>query len=243
MNKRLLSWFIAVPAGLALIASIYLFFHPQWIAQLAGYWKELGPRGLWMYGALYVGATVFLVPCSPFILAAGFLFGVVKGSILMSAASTASATISFLFARFVARDWAARKLARFKVLAAFDQALQQNGFKVVVLMWLQPVFIPFVYLNLGLGVTQVRLRDFILGTWVGMLPGIILYVYVGSLVRDVSELSLMKLSKLGQTHSLMLWLGFVATVLLVTLLTRLAKQSLQATTTGASPELAPTAVT
>lgn len=143
----------------------------------------------------------------------------------------------------MARDWATRKLSRFKTLAAFDHALQQNGFKVVVLMWLQPVFIPFVYLNLGLGVTRVRMRDFVLGTWVGMLPGIILYVYVGSLVRSVSELSMTRLSSFGRTHSLMLWLGFIATILLVALLARMAKQSLQAATQGASSELAPTVVT
>jgi uncharacterized membrane protein YdjX (TVP38/TMEM64 family) len=226
--KSRLPWMLAVPVGLATVAAVYLLLHPGWIAPVAAYWQGLGPQGLWLYGLLYILATIFFVPCSPFILAAGFLFGVVKGSLLMSVGSVISAGISFLFARSWGREWAASKLARHRTLAAFDAALRENGFKVVTLLWLQPVFIPFVYLNLALGITKVRTRDFLLGTLTGMFPGIVLYVYVGSLVRSAADLSLARISSFSREHSLIFWAGFLATLLLVTLLTRMARQALVA---------------
>jgi uncharacterized membrane protein YdjX (TVP38/TMEM64 family) len=210
----------------AVFLSVLLFTSDNWIQAIVNHAKSLGKIGIGLYGVTFIIATVFLVPSTPFVLGSGFLYGVINGSIVTSLATTISATISFVCARYLARDWVQRKISRYQVLPAFNSALEESGFKVVALMRLQPVFIPFVYLNMGLGLTQVRLRDFVLGSWLGMLPGTIVFVYFGSLVRSVSELSVSRVPK-PFWHSAWLWLGFLVATLLLLTLGRVAKRALR----------------
>lgn len=72
-------------------------------------------------------------------------------------------------------------------LAAIDAAIAEHGFKIVLLLRLSPVF-PFNLLNYALGLTRVQVRDYVLASFIGMLPGTALYVYLGSLVTRASEL-------------------------------------------------------
>src|SRR5262249_2271887 len=110
---------------------------------------RFGLRGGILFALIYVVTTVALFPQTPFNLGAGFLYGVFWGSVLVTIASTLAATIAFLLTRYVARDFVARKLGRYGRFESLDQAIEKHGFKLVFLMRLQPVFVPFAYLNMG----------------------------------------------------------------------------------------------
>jgi uncharacterized membrane protein YdjX (TVP38/TMEM64 family) len=176
-------------------------------------------------------ATVLLFPGTPLTLGAGFLYGTAIGSAVISVSSTAAATAGFLLARYISRDWLIRRLERYDSLHALDQTIADHGFKMVLLMRLQPVFIPFAYLNMGLGLSRVKLRDFVLGSWLGMLPGTILYVYAGSLLNAAyfthfSARSLAVHESHG-LHRVAVLLGGAAFLAFCLLISRIARTSLR----------------
>jgi uncharacterized membrane protein YdjX (TVP38/TMEM64 family) len=140
--------------------------------------------------------------------------------------SVLAATTAFLLGRTIARDWVARRLGQDPRLAAIDAAVGQSGFKIVLLLRLSPLF-PFNVLNYTLGLTRVRLRDFVLGSWIGMLPGTALYVYIGSLVTSASELASGARPSSGVAGRVLLVVGLVATLAVVVLVTRIARKALK----------------
>jgi uncharacterized membrane protein YdjX (TVP38/TMEM64 family) len=195
------------------------------------WFQRQGRAGTLLYGALDVVATVLLFPGTPLTLGAGFLYGTAIGSVVISVASTAAATTGFLLARYISGDWLIRRLERYASLRAMDQTIADHGLKMVLLMRLQPVFIPFAYLNMGLGLSHVKLRDFVLGSWLGMLPGTILYVYAGSLLNAAyfthfSARSLAVHESHG-LHRIVLLLGGAAFLAFCLLITRIARTSLR----------------
>lgn len=196
---------------LPLAESLNRAFH--WIA-------GLGPWGPVLFVALYVAATVCLLPASVLTLGAGAVFGVVWGSVYVSCGATLGATAAFLVGRHVARDAVARRLAAYGHFAALDRAVAGEGWKIVGLTRLSPVF-PFSLLNYAFGLTQVRLRDYVLASWLGMMPGTVMYVYVGSLAQAAAG---------ERTRTPAEWtlygLGLLATVGVTVLVTRLARRSL-----------------
>ncbi|MGV3756026.1 MAG: TVP38/TMEM64 family protein [Verrucomicrobiota bacterium] len=182
--------------------------------------ERLGPLGPVLFIAAYILATVLFLPGSVLTLGAGAIFGVVWGSVYVSLGSTLGATAAFLVGRYAARGWVEKKIAGNQTFAAIDRAVAAEGWKIVGLTRLSPVF-PFSLLNYGFGVTRVGLREFILASWVGMMPGTVMYVYLGSLARVGTE---------GQTKSPAQWAmygaGLVATIAVTYFVTKIARQAL-----------------
>ena len=199
----------------------------EWIAFFLAWIRGFGVAGAVVYALAYVAGTVLLVPGTALTAAAGLLYGPVFGVLLVSPASVAGATLAFLIGRYFARDWVKSKLAKYPRFSAIDRAVERRSFKVVLLLRLQPVFLPFAMLNYALGVTGVRLRDYVLASWLGMLPATILYVYLGSAVHNISDLTHGKLPEAGIWGQLLFWGGLVATVLLVVFAGRIARSALQ----------------
>src|SRR5918992_1403981 len=141
--------------------------------------QGIGPWGAVLFAAAYVPAAVLLVPGSLLTLGAGFVFGVVKGTAIVSLGSTAGATAAFLVGRSIARDWVARRFAGRPKMAAIARAVETEGFKIVLLTRLSPV-LPFNLLNYAFGLTAVPLKKFIIASWIGMLTGKLMYVYLRS---------------------------------------------------------------
>ena len=177
-------------AGLAVIAAVAVFA----IAKLGGRvatelprflaWIEsLGAWGPFAFVLGYAAAVVAFVPGSVLTLASGAIFGLVKGTLYVFAAATLGANLSFLIARYLARDWVSKHVANDARFAAIDRAVGHAGLKIVFLLRLAPTF-PFNVLNYGLGLTQVKFTDHLIAS-IGMLPGTLLYVYLGSLGGDV----------------------------------------------------------
>ena len=229
MKRSLIVKFIAaivVIAGL-IIASKYLGFGEfvkvgfenslRWIDGL-GYW------GFIAFALIYIVATVFLLPGSILTLGAGFLFGLFKGSILVSLASTLGATAAFLVGRYFLRGWVARLIEQQPKFKAIDEAIAKEGWKIVGLTRLSPVF-PFVFLNYAFGVTKVPLPHYVIASWIGMMPGTVMYVYFGSLAKDLASLGTG-----NESGGILPWVlritGFIATVVVTVFITKIAKKAL-----------------
>jgi len=175
---------------------------------------------------LYVVACVLFIPGSILTLSAGFLFGVVRGSIYVSVAATLGATLAFLIGRYFARQWVAARLANYPKFKAVDEAVAREGWKIVALTRLSPVF-PFNLLNYAFGLTNGGVRDYVLASWAGTLPGTILYVYLGSLAGDLS-----RVATGGTQRSAAEWaldaIGLLATIAVTVYVTRVSNCALKA---------------
>lgn len=182
--------------------------------------EQLGVWGQVLFVVIYVMATVLLIPGSALGLGAGAMFGVVRGSVLVSLASTLGATCAFLLGRYLARNWVAKKIEGRAAFSAIDQAVANEGWKIVFLTRLSPMF-PFALLNYAYGLTRVSLRDYVLASWIGMMPGTVMYVYLGSLARaGVAN------HERTPTEWALYGVGLIATVAVTVVVTRIARRAL-----------------
>ncbi|BAZ54021.1 hypothetical protein NIES4103_67050 [Nostoc sp. NIES-4103] len=201
-------------------------FNPQAILLNALQWIDsLGTVGAIAFIALYITATVAFLPGSILTLGAGFVFGVVWGSVYVFVGATLGATAAFLVGRYLARGWVAHKIIDNKNFAAIDRAVGREGLKIVLLTRLSPIF-PFNLLNYAFGITGVSLKDYFIGS-VGMIPGTIMYVYLGSLASNLAMIG----TEAQPTNPTVQWairiLGFVATVGATIYVTRIARKALE----------------
>ncbi|MBW4676241.1 MAG: TVP38/TMEM64 family protein [Desmonostoc geniculatum HA4340-LM1] len=201
-------------------------FNPQAILQDALQWiNSLGRVGAIAFIALYIIATVAFFPGSVLTLGSGVIFGVIWGSLYVFIGATLGATAAFLVGRYLARDWVARKIADNKKFAAIDEAVGRKGLKIVLLTRLSPIF-PFNLLNYAFGITGVSLKDYFIGS-VGMIPGTIMYVYIGSLAGNLAMIG----TQAQPTNPTVQWtiriLGFIATVAVTIYITRIARKALE----------------
>ena len=211
---------------LILAAVLFATTDARALLRQAMHWiEQLGAWGQVLFVLIYIVATVLLIPGSALGLGAGALFGVVRGSLLVSLASTLGATCSFLLGRFLARDWVAKKIEGYPSFAAIDRAVAAEGWRIVFLTRLSPVF-PFTLLNYAFGLTRVSLREYVLASWLGMMPGTVMYVYLGFLARTgVSDQPRTPL------QCVLYGVGLVATVAVAIMVTRIASRALAKRTT------------
>lgn len=200
-------------------------FNPQDILRNALEWVDsLGTVGAIAFMLIYIVATVAFLPGSILTLGAGVVFGVALGSIYVFISATIGATLAFLVGRYFARGWISKKIAGNDKFAAIDRAVGEEGLKIVLLTRLSPVF-PFNLLNYGLGVTGVSLKDYVLAS-VGMIPGTIMYVYLGSLAGNIATIG----GAEQPTNPTITWairiIGFIATVAVTLYVTKVARKAL-----------------
>lgn len=220
---------ILLGLGLLVALGIAVWRAPtrEWSFAFIRYVQNLGFMGYLLYALAYVAGTVLLFPGTLLTVGSGFLYGPVWGAVLVSPASVAGATIAFMLSRSAARDWIAAKVLKYPRFSAIDRAVGRQSFKTVLLLRLQPINLPFALLNYALGLTSVKLRDYVLASWLGMLPATILYVYAGSVARDFASVFRGGFSGVTSCQRLLFWGGLVATGALVVFLTRLARRALE----------------
>lgn len=146
--------------------------------------KEMGPYGYFAFAGLYIVLETLAVPATPLTLTAGYLFGQLPGTLVVSGASSAAAVVAFLIARYAVRDRILDMAADNKQFAAIDKAIKKDGFKFVFLLRLSPL-LPFAASNYLYGLTSVETGPYFLASWLGMLPGTWAYVSAGSVGRDL----------------------------------------------------------
>ena len=189
-----------------------------------------GLRGAVLFGLAYIPAAVLFVPASVLTLGAGFVFGVAKGTVIVSLGSTAGAAAAFIVARTAGHDWVVGRLARYPAVDAIGRAVESEAFKVVLLTRLSPLF-PFNLLNYAFGLSSVPLKTYLLASWIGMLPGTLMYIYLGSAAQSVAALLSGDLRRTSGQQA-MFAAGLVATVAVTTIVTRAARRVLRGMVTS-----------
>jgi len=192
--------------------------------------KELGPTGMGVFALLYIVACVFFIPGSLLTLGAGTIYGVVTGSILVSISSVLGATTAFLVGRYFARGFISKKIEGNARFSAIDNAVAAEGWKIVGLTRLSPIF-SFNLLNYAYGLTRVSLKEYVLASWIGMLPGTVMYVYIGSLAGDLATLGTETAAASSTAKWIINIVAFLATVLVTVYVTKIAKKALAARVT------------
>ncbi|WP_446360940.1 TVP38/TMEM64 family protein [Coleofasciculus chthonoplastes] len=201
-------------------------FNPQeWLRNALQWIDNLGAVGAIAFILLYIIATVAFLPGSILTLGAGVVFGVVLGSFYVFIGATLGATAAFLVGRYVARGWVAKKIEGNKKFRAIDEAVGREGLKIVLLTRLSPIF-PFNLLNYAYGITGVSLKDYVIGS-VGMIPGTIMYVYIGSLAGSLATIG----TEAQPANPTVQWairiIGFIATVAVTLYVTKVARKALE----------------
>src|SRR5262245_34851933 len=235
-------WLQLVLLGLAALAMLALFrVLPvnDWLLGFVGWIRGAGLVGMAVFVVAYVVACVLLLPGLILTLGAGFAYGVAVGIPLVWIAANLGAAVAFLLGRTLARERIAARVAGNPKFAAIDEAVGREGLKIVLLTRLSPAF-PFNLLNYAYGLTRVSFRDYVVGSLVGMIPGTAMYVYLGSLITNLSELAAGAPSG-GAARQVLTWFGFATTVAVTVVVARLARRALDEATADrrASPERAP----
>jgi len=201
-----------------LVIGVGFLFLPirQWVLPLQDEIRNLGPIAPLVVVIGYVVLTVLLIPGSVLTLIAGGVFGLWKGLVVVVIGANIGALCSFLLARTFLRarvsSWAAEN-PRF---ASMDRAIGREGFKVMLLSRLSPVF-PFTLLNYFLGLTNVGLGSYVMANLIGMLPGSFLYVYLGATARQ---------ALIGGSNLILTLIGLGATIAVVMVVTRAARNAM-----------------
>ncbi len=185
--------------------------------------REAGVAGGVAYAGAYVLACVLMIPGSLLTAGAGFLWGTLGGLVVVIPGAVLGATAAFLVARTFGRGFVASRLAGSARFAAIDRAVARNGFRTVLLLRLSPV-LPFNLLNYALGLTSVRLRDYVMASALGMLPMTVLIVRAGALITDAARLP--DAAPTGPVRIALVVGGVLVLIVVVALLTRAARRAL-----------------
>jgi uncharacterized membrane protein YdjX (TVP38/TMEM64 family) len=213
-----------IATGLALIAAIVAVkFLPvaDWLKGFNEWIKSFGPWGVLLYIGVYAIATVLFVPGWILTVGAGVAFGLFWGTFT----ALIGATFAFLIARYVARGAVSKRFGKNKKFEAIDDAIGQQGWKMVGLLRLSPL-IPFNLSNYLYGLTAIAFVPYFLATLIGMLPGTLLYVYLGTIGKIGLEASKGAGGKSALEY-LFLGIGLVATIIVTILVSRAARRALK----------------
>ncbi|YAF94759.1 MAG: TVP38/TMEM64 family protein [Nodularia sp. CChRGM 3473] len=189
--------------------------------------RNLGTLGPIAYIIIYNLATLLFIPGSLLTLKGGCLFGIFWGSIYVLIAAIIGAILAFVVGRYLSRDWVSRQINKHPKFKAINLAVAKEGWKIVLLTRLCPIF-PFNLLNYAFGVTQVSLKDYIIGSF-GIVPGTVMYVYMGSLAGDLAMLN-RNYQPTNPEAQIWQWvmqvIGLIATVAVTIYVTRIAQKAL-----------------
>ncbi|KAG8378540.1 hypothetical protein BUALT_Bualt08G0147600 [Buddleja alternifolia] len=217
---------VGVVGGFGTVGYIYRDQINAFLTQFSGFIEGYGPAGYALFVAVYAGLEILAIPAIPLTMSAGLLFGPVTGTIIVSISGTMAASIAFLIARYFARERILKLVEGNKKFLAIDKAIGENGFRVVTLLRLSPL-LPFSLGNYLYGLTSVKFVPYVLGSWLGMLPGSWAYVSAGAfgraIIQEESEVGLSG----GNGQLWTLGLGLLATALAATYVTRLAKDAMK----------------
>jgi uncharacterized membrane protein YdjX (TVP38/TMEM64 family) len=159
---------------------------PGWILEALLAARDAGVAGRVLFGLVYLVAALLMLPVSPITLGAGHAFGPLVGVLVASPATCLAACLPFFLGRTLARGVVTRQLGRVRGFPVMAEAIRRSGLRMVILMRLSPV-VPFPVLNYLLGVSPLRASHFAAGSFLGMLPGTILYAWLGSLIPDARQ--------------------------------------------------------
>jgi uncharacterized membrane protein YdjX (TVP38/TMEM64 family) len=198
----------------------------QWLRSFNDWVGQMGLAGIFIFIAIYAAVTVLLAPGAILTIGAGFAFGLWKGFLAVSAGATLGASLAFLVARFVARSKIEAMARRSTKFQRIDNAIGKQGAKLVFLLRLSPV-IPFNLSNYFYGLTAVSFWPYVLASWIGMMPGTFLYVYIGTAGKAAVSAADGEAVKQGWQYWMFMSIGLVATIVVTIWVTRIARSALK----------------
>jgi uncharacterized membrane protein YdjX (TVP38/TMEM64 family) len=214
---------IAFTTGLVVFAILMRLFLPEnAVESLREHIRGVGAWGIAIYGVVYVLGTLAMVPGWILTVAAPALFGFGPSLIIVSIASTTGAALAFLVARYLARPAVAALARRHRIAKALDAAIAEGDWRVVALLRLSPI-VPFNLQNYLLGLSKISFVRYTLASWIAMMPGTLLYVWIGYLA----------VAPAGGTRDPAVWrygllgAGLAATIAVTVYVARLARRKLR----------------
>lgn len=209
----------------ALAAAGHFFPVADWVSAVQQKIMHLGVWSAIFYPLLYACCNVLLLPGGLLSVGGGFFFGLWWGFFIVLVGNISGAAISFFISRWLGRRWLRRRLMRSPTLVALEPAVEREGWKIILLSQLHPLF-PTSLLNYLYGLTTIRFRTCILWVAIGQAPGLFLYAYVGTLGQ--LGLNLFR----GRTHPHMIeyWIwsgGLILAAIIVAALGRISLRLLQ----------------
>ena len=206
----------------------------QWLGSFNDWVGQMGAIGIFIFIGVYAVATVLLAPGAILTIGAGFAFGLSKGFLAVSAGSTLGAALAFLVARFIARGKVEAIAKRNDKFRNIDSAIGKQGAKLIFLLRLSPV-IPFNLSNYLYGLTGVKFWPYMLASWIGMMPGTFLYVYIGTASQAaISAAAGGEAVQHGWQYWTFISIGLAATVIVTIWVTKIARDALKKTGTEMS---------
>jgi uncharacterized membrane protein YdjX (TVP38/TMEM64 family) len=199
----------------------------QWLRSFSDWVGEMGAIGILVFIVVYAVATVLMAPGSILTIGAGFAFGLWKGFLAVSAGATLGAALAFLVARFIAREKIEAIAQRNEKFRNLDGAIGKQGAKLIFLLRLSPV-IPFNLSNYFYGLTAVSFWPYVLASWIGMMPGTFLYVYIGTAGKAaVAATAGGEAVKHSWQYWTFLGVGLAATIIVTIWVTKIARDALK----------------
>lgn len=218
---------LVASVGILVFVSVLAWFFPivDLIAQAQQRVLQWGVWGAVSYPLLFALCNLLLLPGGILCVGAGFFFGLWWGFLIVFVGNVLSAAASFVCSRIVAGDWFRRRLARNPTLRVLEPAVEREGWKIIFLSQLHPLF-PASLLNYFYGLTRIPFRTYMLWTSIGRAPGLFLYVYLGTLGQF--GINVVR----GRTHPRIVeywvWGGaFVVSALLLAVISRIAVEAIR----------------
>jgi uncharacterized membrane protein YdjX (TVP38/TMEM64 family) len=225
LRSRLAGDGVVAVLGLGALLALKLFVAEDLLHGFMSWIRGLGPLGPLIFIGLYIPSTLVFVPTAILCIGAGAVFGLFAGSVYVSIGATLGATCAFVISRHIANSWVAARLEHNQNFKAIDRAVAREGWKIVGLARLSPFF-PFNVLNYAFGLTAIPLKDYFFATWAGMMPGVVMYVYLGSLASDVAGIKSDPASKSAAQWTVEV-IGFVVAVAVTAYVTYVAGKALR----------------
>ena len=219
--------FVKIAVAVAALAALVLLGRelPALLPRFTAWVASLGAWGPVAFIAGYSIAPVIFAPAFLLTLAAGALFGFVRGVVYVMIGATIGATLAFLTGRYLARQFVELLLRREPRLQIIDRAVERHGFRLVALLRMSPA-VPFVLLNYALGLSGIKLRDYVAAS-IGMLPVVAMYVYAGKIAGDLATLASGGGQPRGPLYYALIGLGFASTVAVTIYVMRIAKRAIE----------------
>lgn len=212
-------WILLVVSLIALGAAWHFLPLKDWVKAFSEWVEQRGAFGYVIFIGAYAIATVLFFPGSLLTIGAGLAFGLWRGFLVVSAGSTLGASLAFLLARYLVRTRVEASAKNNPKFAAMDDAIGKEGWKMVAMLRLSPL-LPFNLSNYLYGVTKIAFWPYVAASWVGMLPGTFLYVYLGAAGKQASSGG-----DAGPWKWILLGAGLIATIIVTVWISRMAKKA------------------
>src|SRR5437764_3892161 len=184
-----------------------------------------GAWGAICYPLLFAACNILLLPGGILAVGGGFFFGLWWGFFIVLVGNLVATAISFALSRWIARRWFQQRLLRNPTLRALEPAVERESWKIILLSQLHPLF-PTSLLNYFYGLTRIRFSSYMFWASIGRMPGLFLYVYIGTLGQ--LAVRIMRGENYPRTIEYWIWGGvFVTTILLLIVLVRIAHRAIQ----------------